>query len=56
MTSSEGYFSENVTAFDLYADGAFALDGEIFAVEPGEPVRVEATAPISFLNLQQAGG
>jgi diacylglycerol kinase (ATP) len=51
MSMPNGYFSSNVDAFDLYPDRGFALDGEIFPVSDGECVRVEATAPVSFLNL-----
>lgn len=51
MSVSEGYFSSNVDRFDLYPDRGFALDGEIFSVAEGESVRVEATPPVSFLNL-----
>ena len=51
MSLAEGYFSCDVHAFDLYPDQGFALDGEIFPVAAGEPVRVEATAPVRFLNL-----
>jgi len=51
LSESEGYFSTNVDAFDLYPDAGFALDGEIFRVPDGESVRVEATPPVPFLNL-----
>lgn len=51
MSVSEGYFSRDVDRFDLYPDKDFALDGEIFSVTEGKSVRVEATPPISFLNL-----
>lgn len=53
MTEPEGYFSANVAGFDLFADGRFALDGEVFSVEPGESVSVEATRPVSFLKLDR---
>ncbi len=55
MTESEGYFSENTDGFDLYADGRFALDVEVFSVEPGEAVSVRATRPMRFLRLDQPG-
>ncbi len=55
MSVSEGYYSSNVDAFDLFPDSAFALDGEIFQVAPGQSVRVEATAPLPFLNLGAPG-
>ncbi len=51
MSRSEGYFSSNVDAFDLYPDNGFALDGEVFRVDSGKSVRVEATASIPFLSL-----
>lgn len=51
MSVADGYFSSNVDRFELYPDKGFALDGEIFSVSEGKPVRVEATPPVSFLNL-----
>ncbi|UCC15086.1 MAG: hypothetical protein JSW21_03835 [Gammaproteobacteria bacterium] len=51
MSDGDGYYSENVTGFELRPDGAFALDGEIFAVGAEQPVRVVASDPVAFLRL-----
>lgn len=53
MSAAEGYFSENVTGFDMFADGRFALDGEIFTPSSGDAVSVDATPPVSFLDLRE---
>ncbi len=51
MSDEDGYYSENVAGFELKADGAFALDGEIFTVPAEQPIRVDATEPVPFLRL-----
>lgn len=56
MSPEEGYYSGNVDALDLFPDGSFALDGEVFQVAEGEAVRVTATAPVAFLNLAVPDG
>jgi len=55
LTEEQGYFSQDIAGFDLFADGRFALDGEVFAVDDGQSVQVKATAPMSFLDLGVPG-
>ena len=50
-TPANGYRSANVAEFTLTAAEGFALDGQIFAPEPGSRIAVRATQPQPLICL-----
>lgn len=50
-TLDNGYMSHNAFRLELAIDAAVHIDGEVLTPAAGQPLRIDATAPIEFLRL-----
>ena len=52
LKAQDGYHSHNAHTLALQLDDEYIVDGELYrSVDPGEPLRITATRPVSFLVL-----
>jgi diacylglycerol kinase family enzyme len=54
MTAATGYHAFGTDVLDVTSSGRFTLDGELYDFE-GASLRIEASAPLRFLRLGEAG-